>query len=230
MYLIRCLLLGLCLGILGRPLWAQPAPTHAFEGLQEGDLLFQDLDCGSFCQAIEAVTEGRHGKDFSHIGLVVRDDDQWKVLEAVSAGVRLVHLDRFLNRSLDDHQQPKVWVGRTDLSAKARRQAVQWALQQLGAPYDDAFVIDNDRYYCSELIRDAFQTEAGHYLFEWTPMTFIDPETGRTFPVWKSYYQNLHRPIPEGAPGINPGLISRSPHVRIVHRYDETAGAQVDQP
>jgi len=42
--------------------------------LQEGDLLFQDLDSSPLCNAIELVTPGYNGANFSHIGLVVLDN------------------------------------------------------------------------------------------------------------------------------------------------------------
>ena len=35
--------------------------------LTNGDLLFQDLDCGPFCDAIEKVTEGYRGAQLSHV-------------------------------------------------------------------------------------------------------------------------------------------------------------------
>ena len=56
-------------------------------GLKAGDLLFQDLDCGPMCDAIEAVTEGAQGKDFSHCAMVVKVQDSLKVLEAMGKGV-----------------------------------------------------------------------------------------------------------------------------------------------
>ena len=37
--------------------------------IKTGDLLFQNLDCGSLCDAIETVTEGYNAQKFSHIGL-----------------------------------------------------------------------------------------------------------------------------------------------------------------
>ena len=46
--------------------------SHQSESLQDGDLLFQDLNCGELCNAIEAVTEGVNGKDFSHCAIVVK--------------------------------------------------------------------------------------------------------------------------------------------------------------
>ena len=52
--------------------------------LKEGDLLFQDLDSSPLCDAIELVTPGYKDANFSHIGLVVLDNDTLKVLEASS--------------------------------------------------------------------------------------------------------------------------------------------------
>ena len=38
--------------------------------LQVGDIVFQDLDCGPPCQAIEAVTSGYKGAQLSHNGII----------------------------------------------------------------------------------------------------------------------------------------------------------------
>ncbi|WP_226390971.1 hypothetical protein [Penaeicola halotolerans] len=43
--------------------------STSFE-LQNGDILFQDGDCGDFCEAIKKVTSGYEGRDFSHNGIV----------------------------------------------------------------------------------------------------------------------------------------------------------------
>jgi hypothetical protein len=47
-------------------------------------------------------------------------------------------------------------------------------------------------------------------------MTFKDPNTHAFFPAWVDYYQQLKQDIPEGKPGINPGLISRSNKIQII--------------
>ena len=80
--------------------------------LQEGDLLFQDLDSSPLCDAIELVTPGYNGANFSHIGLVVLDNDTLKVLEAIPPKVMITNLDDFINRSFDKNGNPKVIVGR----------------------------------------------------------------------------------------------------------------------
>ena len=56
--------------------------TSNFE-LKEGDLLFQDLDSSPLCDAIELVTPGYNGANFSHIGFIVANKGKLKVLEAI---------------------------------------------------------------------------------------------------------------------------------------------------
>lgn len=188
--------------------------------LKTGDLLFQDLDCGSFCDAIEKVTQGVDGYSFSHVGIVLAENGKTWVLEAGGRGVVKTPLDSFMNRSKDVAGHAKVVAGRIKKPYRyVIPQAILKAENLLGKPYDDYFDISNDRYYCSELAYYAFRDSAGKPLFELNPMTFTDPDTRKTFPAWERYFEDLHVPIPEGKPGLNPGGISRSPVVEIVKKY-----------
>jgi hypothetical protein len=193
--------------------------------LQEGDLLFQDEDCGPFCEAIEAVTEGVYGYEFSHIGLVLQDKNgDLKVMEAITKGVMLTPLDSFLNRTFDKNGHPKVIVGRlkSEYQKEWIPKAIDFIHSKMNAPYDFEFVIDNDSYYCSELIHLAFQdANQGKPIFETPPMTFKAPNTDSTFAIWVDYYKKLGKPIPEGKVGLNPGSMSRSPFIEIVHHFGE---------
>jgi uncharacterized protein YycO len=192
--------------------------------LQEGDLLFQDSDCGEFCDAIEAVTVGVDGYNFSHVGLLMRaEDGALKVMEAVSRGVILTPLDSFLNRSFDANRQPKVVVGRMKTQFKGFvPSAIDFIHSKMDAPYDYNFNLENDSFYCSELIHLAFQhANNGKPIFETPPMTFKAPNTDSTFAIWVAYFEDLKEPIPEGKSGLNPGNMSRSPYLDIVHRYGE---------
>lgn len=195
--------------------------------LEPGDLLLQDADGGPLCDAIEAVTSGYEGAHLSHVGIVAgREHGAYVVIEAAAAGVNAVPLDRFLQRSLDRDRRPKVLVGR--LKPSFRRlipAAIRHANALRGKPYDKVFDIHNDAYYCSELVYCSFlAANDGKPVFELQPMTFIDPVSGVTFGAWKEYFQKLAVPIPEGQPGINPGGISRSSVLTIVHAYGSPAG------
>lgn len=187
---------------------------------QTGDLLFQDLDCGAFCDAIEKVTRGFDNKNFSHVGIVYVEDTSVFVIEAGSKGVVKTALKTFLNRSLDTLQRPKVITGR--LKDKYRiliPSAISKSLSLLGKTYDDYFDIKNDQYYCSELVYVSFTDSTAKPIFSLNPMTFIDPDTHKTFPAWIQYFKELGITVPEGKPGLNPGGISRSDKIEIVYSY-----------
>ena len=55
-------------------------------------------------------------------------------------------------------------------------------------------------------------------------MTYKDPATNSTFPIWADYFQDLNVPIPEGEPGLNPGGMSTSDYIDIVHFYGKPEG------
>ncbi len=190
--------------------------------LKEGDLLFQDLDSSPLCDAIELVTPGYKGANFSHIGLVISDNDTLKVLEAIPPKVMLTNLDDFINRSFDKNGGPKVIVGRLKNGFQHTIQdAVSYSKSKLGTKYDDVFLMNNNSYYCSELIYEAFIEDS---IFSLKPMTFLNPETNDTLLIWKEYYSNLGRKIPEEKLGINPGIMSLSNNIDIVHYYGIPAG------
>jgi len=189
--------------------------------IQTGDLLFQQWDESDFAKAINAVTEGADGEDYAHVGLVLFVDDSLQVLEAVAdKGVVLRPLHDFLNANLTESGHPRVAIGRLKRDYSAAIPDINsWAANKIGMPYDSLFVYGNNKYYCSELIHDAFnQNVSGGDVFELAPMTFKDPTTGNFFPIWEGYYQNYNEAIPEGELGINPGLMSRSEKIEIVDK------------
>ena len=205
-----------------------PEPASGFT-LARGDLLFQDTDCGPLCEAIERVTSGVDGADFTHVGMVSRIEGRTiYVIEAVGAGVIETPLEVFLARSSDAEGNPKVLVGRLAAEkAELIEAALAEARRHLGKPYDRIYEMRGDAFYCSELLYQAFaEANGGEPVFELCPMTFRDPATGETFPPWAAYYAELGAAIPEGEPGLNPGGMSRSRYVTIVHAFGRPDGWQ----
>lgn len=210
---------------------------------QVGDLLFQDLDSSPLCDAIELVTPGYKGGNFSHIGIVIETnqpplptnpnevcedkyfyclDQDVKVLEALPGGVQITNIDSFLNRSCDINKNPKVIVGRLKPQYRHTIQdAISFLKKKLGAEYDNTFIIDNSSYYCSELIYEAFKKDS---IFLLQPMTFLHPYSSDTLETWKNYYSELGMRIPQNKPGINPGLMSLSNKIEIIHLYGTPDG------
>ena len=185
--------------------------------LQEGDLLFQDLDSSPLCDAIELVTPGHKGANFSHIGLIVSNDGKLKVLEAIPPKVILTEIDDFLNRSFDKDGKPKVIAGRLkDKYKNTIPKAIEFVNKKIGVDYDEVFLLNNEKYYCSELIYEAFEKDS---IFRLQPMTFLHPETKDTLSIWKEYYSDLKAEIPQNELGINPGIMSLSDKIEIIHFY-----------
>ncbi len=195
------------------PSFAAHCPIfQALPQLQEGDLLFQDLDCGPLCDAIEAATEGVEARDFSHVGIAARVHGRMMVVEAFGTAVQAIDQDAFFLRS------GKVVVGRPlRTHRRVARRAAQDAVNFMGIPYDDAFLPDTAKLYCSELVALSYE-RANHDVpfFAAPSMTFKDPRTNLYFPAWVRYYAELELPIPEGQPGCNPGGLSREPALTIV--------------
>ena len=195
--------------------------------LESGDILFQDIDCGPFCESIETVTFGVEGAKFSHVGILVSNGEgEYVILEAVSAGVKETAIDSFFMRSHDAENRSKVVVGRMKSEhAQLIPEAITFAYSKLGAAYDEVFDISNDKYYCSELIYESFKhANDGVPIFELQPMTYKDPKTDELFPIWADYFDELNVPVPEGEPGLNPGGMSKSPYLEIVHFFGKPQG------
>ena len=193
--------------------------TFNFE-IQEGDLLFQDLDSSPLCDGIEQVTQGYQNMDFSHIGIVIKRNGENYVLEAFN-GVDTITLEKFLFRNVNQKNQPKVVVGRLQNKyQKLIPKAIQHGMTLIGKDYDEEFKINNNKFYCSELIYEMFfVSNKNKDFFQLKPMTYkVD---GVTLPIWENYFKTINIPIPENKPGINPGGISISKKLNIIYNYQK---------
>lgn len=184
--------------------------------LKTGDIIFQSMNCGPLCDAINQVTEGYKGHDFNHLGLVYIQNDSIYIIEAGGNAVQLTSLEKFKS-----YTNETMFVGR--LKRRFRKfipEAVSFSLKQIGIPYDDAYLYNNGSYYCSELIYDAFLDAYKKPFFELQPMTFKAPNSNTYFEAWQEYYDSLKMEIPEGQLGCNPGGISTSAKLKIIGTLD----------
>jgi hypothetical protein len=196
----------------------------AKQSFEVGDIFFQDLDCGPPCQSIEAVTSGYQGAQLSHCAIITSvgtSNHDTILTEAIGETVTQTTLHDFLNLS------NKVFVGRLiDEYQYMIPDAITYIQTDLnGKPYDYIFDITDDTYYCSEIIYEGLKkADNTQELFSLKPMTFNEPGTDMPFVHWVDYYEDLGHPIPEGALGLNPGRMSRSDAIEIIHVYEKPTG------
>lgn len=190
--------------------------------LQNGDLIFQEACGGSADSTIKEVTSSIGDYQFTHVGMVYIDErDSVYVLEATRPKVVLTPLQEYLHPSGTKGCYPKSVVGRLKLQYQhCIPNALAEGVALVGKDYDDGFILDNDKYYCSELVYEILlKGNDGEAVFPLNVMTFKSPETGDITEGWIKYFEKYGLPIPEGEPGINPGAMSRSDVIDIVHYY-----------
>ncbi len=169
---------------------------HAQETrLMPGDLLFY-VDTEGMGAAVKESTG-----IYTHVALVVEvGDTAWIVDATQRYGVSRRPFLRRLESSVKPYPDIYRLTVPFDTAAVIAR-----ATALVGKPYDNAFLPDNDAYYCSELIQAAFDT-----LFLSQPMNWRDKE-GNLPEYWVKHFKELGMPVPEGVPGTNPTDLSRSP-------------------
>lgn len=194
--------------------------------LVRGDLLFQNIGCDAICRAIGEVTSGFKGARVDHCAIAVDADN---ILEAIFPRVALNSSPGVLARSLDTNGRPRVLVGRLRPSYRHLiEEAVRACERQVGKDYDIFFSDDDASFYCSELIVSGFESANRGPFFAKRPMSFRDPATGRTHPVWERLFRLHGRQVPEGELGSNPGELSKAPQIEIVHQYGDLEGLPLD--
>jgi uncharacterized protein YycO len=191
--------------------------------LQLGDLLFQDLNCGSMCDGITDVTRGYHNTYISHVGMVVANKNhKVMIIEANGKGVVITPLNTFLQRSTNKNKQPLVMVGRIKYPYnKLIGSAIRYTTLQLGKPYNDAFTPNQtNSFYCSQLIYEAFKY-ANHDqpIFGLNIMDFTNHQTKKITHEWQEYFKSIHAKVPQGEIGTNPGMLSRESAIQIIYFY-----------
>ena len=169
--------------------------------LQSGDLIFLNNNRSDMEKAITSSTG-----EYSHVALVERDsvDDVWVIEASPKNGVQRIsytqfereHLVGFFGGNIDVYRLT-VPFDTTMVIANAKR--------MVGKAYDDAFLPDNDAYYCSELIQVAFGD-----ILPSKPMNWRNAD-GNLPEYWIKHFEKLGIPVPEGVPGTNPTDMSRSP-------------------
>lgn len=185
--------------------------------IQNGDLLFVGLpmdyqltDTAGMDQAILDATAISDEINYIHVAIIEVDehDSLWIIDATIKHGVDRHPFGEFLSDfTLKDGSYPQLDVMRLRDNAGVN-QYVENAKTYCGRAYDMHFLPDNDAQYCSELVRNAYTTNTGAYLFSESPMNFKDAE-GEFPAYWVELFALLGEPIPQGVMGTNPNEMSQ---------------------
>ena len=174
------------------------------ERLRTGDLLFvgSSEGAGSMDEAIVAATG-----NLTHVAIIQVDQAgmPWVIDATPKRGVSRYPLDSLVQANPGAAFLVKRLKDTTGVS-----RFVENALRFVGNPYDLTFLPDNDAFYCSELVRDAYRRPDGSYLFDAAPMNFLSPD-GSLPTYWEELFERLDMPVPQDVPGTNPQDMSQSP-------------------
>ena len=193
----------LCTILVAIPVQAQLNPE-----LREGDLIFCCSESGN---AITTVTSGVDSLLIDHVAVVHRiggESGLLFVIEAVKPTVCLTPLQSFLE---DNHV---MLLGRFNGGLDIKK-TIKRCLSMVGKPYDDLYLPGDSAVYCSELVQLSYTDSSGRLVFDPIPMSFHD-RSGEVTDYWKEFYCRRGMMVPEGAPGTNPGELSRRSQVTIL--------------
>jgi len=196
---------------------------NAFQ-LKQGDLLFQNTGTDEIDNAIKDVTATSLSKNYSHVGMAMKEGRKWFVVEAYpKIGVSKTPLKEFLDRHKNRHNKSQTTVARLDSVYQPYiSKAIAYGIERLKTPYDAVFLWDDNSYYCSELVYKMFSSQnlKDNIPFLTHPMTFNDA-TGKPMVSWVNYYKKQNVAIPEGVEGTNPNLMASSPYITFIHDYEK---------
>jgi hypothetical protein len=150
------ILLGVIVVIVGFPFRSMltesvTAQTKPIVNVKEGDVIFQTSQSQQ-SPLIQIATQSK----ITHCGIIVMKDGNPYVLETLKTLV-LTPLNEFVARGKDG----KYWLKRSDKENIKIKYSTY-----LGKPYDLSFKLDNDIFYCSELIYDIYKNQLGIELCE----------------------------------------------------------------
>lgn len=185
--------------------------TNAQNEVMEGDLLF--AYSATTGRAIsDATVHDATALPIYHVAIATWLDGSLYALEAIDEGVVLTPYEKFYERTLN---KGGMVIGRLK-DRSGVDQSVSNAMEHLGKPYDELYMIDTQEIYCSELVQLSYVNGRGERLFPLINMSFHDAQ-GRILSYWREHYAKHGMAVPEGALGTNPAQIAHDPAVEIIY-------------
>jgi hypothetical protein len=129
-------------------------PDSVYDKLQDGDFIMRKGTGPLSFHIMNATKE-----DYSHCGIIVKEDGKWRVIHAMGGSVSKGDVDGLQMTDLTDFvayaADSMLFIARAtfqdSLGPKIRDKAYEYLASE--APFDHSFdLFEQDRIYCSELI------------------------------------------------------------------------------
>lgn len=171
---------------------------------RRGDIIFQVAGGSEFSSAIADATDHGGRLRLCHVAIVDLDSagTPWVIEASEKRGVSMTRLEDFISGSVKIGGKPGVYVKRLKAGFPVEK-GVERAKSFIGQPYDWAYLPDNGKIYCSELVYESFLDNEGRHIFHARPMNFKDRE-GRMPRFWQELFAKMGMEVPQGVAGTNP--------------------------
>ena len=193
-----------------------PSRSETCQGLETGNLIFV-RDTNGMGSAIEQSTG-----QYTHVAIVVCEGDSAMIYEALPDKGVICRTFNSFAAELMEELDPENTSCFLDFASLYRMEVefdttglISRLNQRLGQEYDEAFLPDNGKLYCSELIYECMLDKQGRHIFEAKPMNFKAAD-GSMPKYWETHFRKLNMPIPQDTLGTNPTDMSKSSEVSLI--------------
>ena len=134
------------------------------ETIKTGDVIFREpITTSQLSEAINEVTQTQKVTNYTHMGICFIENDSVKVIHSdADLGVVIQSLQVFLQPEDSTTYFADVYRINQLESAQASK-AISNAKALVGQPYNTTYVFEDEGYYCSELVYEAFKD---HQVFQ----------------------------------------------------------------
>ncbi len=187
------------------------------ETIKTGDVIFREpISINQLSEAINEVTQTQKVTNYTHMGICFIENDSVKVIHSdADLGVVIQSLNTFLKPSDSTKYNADVYRI-NDLKVSQATNVIHNAKALVGEPYNTTYIFEDEGYYCSEFVYEAFKD---HQVFQLEPMTFKDPKTNKFHEGWVTHYKELNIEIPEGKLGCNPNGMANNKQLTLVESF-----------
>lgn len=142
-------------------------PDSVYNKLEEGDIIMRKGNGPLSFHIMNATKE-----DYSHCGIIVKENDKWRVIHAMGGsvsnnnqdGMQIMDLDEFVRHATDS----MLFICRATFQDSIGYQIREGAYKYLNEaiPFDHSFnLFTRDEIYCSELLFHVLRDAAGKNQF-----------------------------------------------------------------